>query len=83
MCVVQFIHSKMDVNDKENVPVNVKLVKTYSGRRKSKKLSSDGTPLTVSLIVYVQSSNILIFMVNIEFPCLFWYLFMGYNFLWC
>ena len=54
--MVQFIHSKMDVNDKENVPVNVKLVKTYSGRRKSKKLSSDGTPLTVSVIVYVQSN---------------------------
>lgn len=46
---------KMDVNDKENVPVIVKLVKTYSGRRKSKKLSSDGTPLTVSLIVFVCS----------------------------
>lgn len=45
----------MDVNDKENVPVIVKLVKTYSGRRKSKKLSSDGTPLTVSLIVFVCS----------------------------
>ena len=48
----------MDVNDKENVPVNVKLVKTYSGRRKSKKLSSDGTPLTVSVIVCsVKHSN--------------------------
>jgi hypothetical protein len=50
------VYDQTDVNDKENVPVNVKLVKTYSGRRKSKKLSSDGTPLTVSVIVYVQSN---------------------------
>lgn len=34
--------------DKENVPANARIIKTYSGRRKSKKLASDGTPLTVS-----------------------------------
>lgn len=36
----------MSINNKENVPNRI--LRTYSGRRRSKKLGNDGTPLTVS-----------------------------------